>query len=280
MEGTFVGIDFSGAQPQWSPNAQASNIWLATLTADGDAMVLLKLQRVQQLPGEGRPFVRLAAWLADGNYRAAAIDAPFSIPWWFFGHNFVDHAGLVAMVDVVPRNPAQDFPNGHAFLTHVATAIPFEFTKPLRVTEAYWRGRGVNIRSTVWNGPRPGAPFTSACIKLLAHVGTPAWPWANHNKQVLVEAFPAAQLRQWELPFERYNGPAGQTNRAAIVSDLIANRGFQAANAELEIIKENADALDAVLCSYGARAVVEGIIAVDVPPFDAWRLEGWIAVHE
>jgi hypothetical protein len=277
---TYVGIDFSGAQPQWNPNAQASNVWLATLEADGDAMVLINLQRVQQLPGLGRPFARLAAWLANGNYTGAAIDAPFSIPWWFFGNGFADHSDLLAIVHELPLHAKQDFPNGQAFIANVAAEVPFEFSKPLRVTEAYWRGRGVNIRSTVWNGARPGAPFASACIKLLAQAGCPVWPWDVRNDRFLVEAFPAAQLRQWGLPFAGYNRLAGRANRAAILFDLTTNRGLQVGNAQLATIQENADALDAVLCSYGARAVVEGIIAVDVPPFDAWRLEGWIAVHE
>ena len=35
---------------------------------------------MQQLPGEAHPFERLASLLALGDYRAAAIDAPFSIP--------------------------------------------------------------------------------------------------------------------------------------------------------------------------------------------------------
>lgn len=280
MPEMYLGIDFSGSQPQWNPNVQASNVWLATLEANGEAITLVNLQRVQQLPGLGRPFARLAAWLADMNHTAAAIDAPFSIPWWFFGHGFVDHPALLAMVDGLQLHAAQDFPNGHAFVANAAADIPFEYTKPLRVTESYWRGRSVNIRSTVWNGPRPGAPFTSACIKLLAQAGCPVWPWAGHQAGVLVEAFPAAQLRHWGLPFSQYNGPGGQANRDVIVADLMANRSFQVGHADLEIIHDNADALDAVLCSYAARAVVQDQLGAEIPPFNAWQAEGWIAVHD
>lgn len=276
---TYVGIDFSGDQTQWNPNVQASNIWIAEVEEHGATVNLLNLERVQQLPGQGRPFARLATWLANGKFSAAAIDAPFSIPWWFFAQGFVDHPGLLAVVNNLPLMNAQDFPTCNAFIASVAAGIPFQFSKPLRVTEGYWPGRGVNTRSTVWRGPRSGAPFASACIKLLANVNRPAWPWAGPEKSPLVEAFPAAQLRHWGLPFEQYNGPAGQANRAAITLDLTTNRGLNVNNVLLATIQADADALDAVLCSYAARAVVQNQLGVALPPFDSWQREGWIAIH-
>lgn len=275
----YVGIDFSGDQTQWNPNAQASNIWIAVLEEKGANRTLASLQRVQHLPGQGRPFARLATWLGNGGFAAAAIDAPFSIPWWFFGQGLPDHPGLLATVNGLPLNAAMDFPTGNTFIACVAAGIPFPFSKPLRVTESYWRGRAVNIRSTVWAGARPGAPFASACIKLLANSGRPVWPWAELKNSPLIEAFPAAQLRHWGLPFAQYNGPAGQVNRAAIVADLVANRGLQVANAAQATILGDADALDAVLSCYAARAVLQNQMGVPLPPIDAGRLEGWIAVH-
>ena len=148
----YVGIDFSGNQAQWNPNVQASNIWIAEVEEHGATISLLNLQRVQQLPGQDRPFARLAAWLANGSFSAAAIDAPFSIPWWLFGQGFADHPGLLAVVNNLPLMNGRDFPTGNAFIAAVAAGIPFRFSKPLRVTDCYWRGRGLNIRSTVWNG--------------------------------------------------------------------------------------------------------------------------------
>jgi hypothetical protein len=177
-------------------------------------------------------------------------------------------------------NPARDFPTGDAFRKRVKAGIPFQFSKPHRVTESYWRGRKVNTRSPVWaGGGRPGAPFASACIKLLANVAGPVWPWDGLAKNPLIEAYPAAQLCHWGLPFARYNGPAGQVNRRAIVRDLEANRGLQLAKADRTTILGDADALDAVLSCYAARAVLHNQLGVPLPPFEAWRLEGWIAVH-
>lgn len=276
----YVGIDFSGDQTQWKPNAQASNVWIAVLEEQAAGLVLVSLQRVQQLPGQGRPFARLAKWLSNGGFSAAAIDAPFSVPWQLFGQGLPNHAALLAAVNQLALNPKRDFPTGKAFINCVTSGIPFQFTKPLRVTECYWRGRGVNIRSPVGAGARPGAPIASACIKLLANSARPIWPWAKSASIPLVEAFPAAQLRHWGLPHAQYNGSEGQANRNTIVTDLLKNRSLQARNAFKKTILAQADALDAVLSCYAARAAVRNQLAVALPPFCAWQLEGWIAVHD
>lgn len=244
-------------------------------------MNLANLRRVQELPGPNRPFVRLADWLADGNYTAAAIDAPFSMPGLFFENGFVDYPDLPARINSLPSSNGRDFPDGKSFVACVAACAPIPCSKPLRVTERHWRRGGLNIRSTLWAGPRPGAPFAGACIKLLAQANRPIWPWAgSRDEPLIVEAFPAGQLRHWGLPFSNYNGPGGQANRTVIVSDLTANRGLRAAGADLATIRENADALDAVLCSYAARAVIRDRLGVPLPESGVWHREGWIAVHD
>jgi hypothetical protein len=43
----FVGIDFRGDQPQWNPNAQASNVWIAVLEEHRANRTLASLQRAQ-----------------------------------------------------------------------------------------------------------------------------------------------------------------------------------------------------------------------------------------
>lgn len=89
------------------------------------------------------PFRRLCDELSKGDFNAAALDAPFSI------------------------------------LTVTGAPPPLSLPKPLRATEAYWRDQGINVRSTLWNGPRGGAPFAAACITLLHRAGRPVWPWAK-----------------------------------------------------------------------------------------------------
>jgi hypothetical protein len=278
-ERVYVGIDFSGNRASWSPRAREGNVWVAELKEANGAMILVGLRRVQELPGRARPFVRLAVWLAAGEFSAAAIDAPFSVPWWFFGQSLASHQNLVAAVDALPLGPAQDFPSGVDFVDRVRQDIPFQFTKPLRVTESYWRGRGVNVRSPVWCGVRPGAPFASACIKLLARVGRSIWPWAPPGSSPLVEAFPAAQLRQWQLPFQAYSGMAGQSSRRTILKHLRKVCRLQMSDAFQGALVENADALDSVLSCFAARAVVCAEHGVPLPPREAWQKEGSIAVH-
>lgn len=275
----YMGIDFSGNQARWRSNDRDSNIWIAEVEEGEGALHLVNLLRVQQLPGEGRPFARLTTWLRNGGFSAAALDAPFSIPWWFFGTAPANHSGLLALVNQLDLADRQDFPTGRMFRDTIAANVPFAFSKPLRVTEAYWRGRGVNVRSTVWTGTRPGAPFTSACLKLLAGTGRPVWPWMAEEESLLVEAFPAAQLLQWGLPFVEYNGDGGHDKRTEIITDLIENRRLQTDDAWRETLNANADALDAVLSAFAARAVFLGELAVELPPFDVWKVEGWIAVH-
>ena len=120
--------------------------------------------------------------------------------------------------------------------------------------------------------------MTAACLLLLYTSGNPIWPWSSHSAtKLLVEAFPAAQLRQWKLPHQGYNGrSAGAVaNRAEIVDCLaqklcIVDRGP---------MMESADALDAVLCAFGAIAVSsKDKLAAKTPAVSTG--EGWIAVYQ
>lgn len=261
-----------------------SNIWLAEVESEGQVMNLTRLRRVQQLPelpGPNRPFARLAALLSGARYTAAAIDAPFSIPDQFFGQQFTDHSSLISMVHGLPLRDGNDFPKGREFVESVGAGA--QDSQPLRATESYWRSKGVNIRSTVWNGARPGAPFTSACIKLLAQANRPIWPWVNrHDTSFVVEAFPAAQLKHWRLPFQGYSRPdnLAQKYRDDIVSDLTKNRGLKMDQCYFRTISQYPDALDSVLCSYAARAVLLDQMETALPQRDRWYREGWIAIHK
>ena len=90
----------------------------------------------------------------------------------------------------------------------------------MRETEQLWRRRGINVRSTLWNGPRGGAPFTVASLTLLASVDRPVWPWSRAASGLLVESFPAGQLRHWHLPHKAYDGEDGRDTRASIIESI------------------------------------------------------------
>ena len=237
------------------------------------------VQDFKREPGNKHPFERLACFLRSGEYEAAAIDAPFSIPMDFTGGS--DHASLLQLVESIPLR-GRPFPKGREFVEKVTgREPPLDPKKPLRVTEAYWKARGCNIRSALWTGARPGAPMAAACMALLAKAKRPIWRRDRPpQKGLLVEAFPAAQLRHWRLPHQQYdNGKKNATlkrrNRKTIADGISSRMGLGQLP---QVVRKNPDALDAVICAFAAIAVTMGKVAV--PPCAASEVEGWIAVHE
>ncbi|MHC4837842.1 MAG: DUF429 domain-containing protein [Planctomycetota bacterium] len=274
--GTYLGIDFSGDATRWGSRHRRSNVWIATAVAETEGLRLGDLRRVQELPGEEPPFMRLCRLLGAGEYRVAAIDASFSIPDRFAGDR--SHDDLLSHVDALPCRAQRPFPTGETFLAAMAGALQrLDPPKPLRASEARWQRRGINVRSGLWNGPRPGAPMTAACMKLLAGSRRPLWPWAEGAADgLLAEAFPAAQLATWDLPYQGYGAPEQGAARDTILAGI---RPRLALTEEQEdLLRRDADALDAVLCLFAAVAVATGR-APGPDPDAPWHREGWIAVH-
>jgi hypothetical protein len=123
--------------------------------------------------------------------------------------------------------------------------------------------------------------MTAACLKLLHLAERPIWPWKPaHYEKILCEAFPAAQLKTWGLPFEGYNGcnDEAQVKRREIVDYLIDQKNLQIGQHKTEML-ENADALDAVLCAYAAKAIKTGMYETRIYDDQVAGFEGWIAVH-
>ena len=247
-------------------------MWIANIHGTTEQLVLVDLVTATNLPGQDAPFGRLASLLANTEFEAAAIDAPFSVPASYLpggGHReLLDLVASLAPGNARPFASAVDFVaavTGHRTMLNPA--------KPLRETEEYWRRRGVNVRSTLWTKARGGAAMTAACLTLLHQTGRPLWPWSQFGGGLLVEAFPAAQLRQWHWAYQGYNGPTAKAMavRASIVSHLRTK--VQLGKFE-RVLRENADATDAVLCAFGALAVRAGLIRAPVG-----NHEGWIAVH-
>ncbi len=277
-EERWLGIDFSGNHLMWRQGCTTSNVWIADLRRRQGGLHLDDLRRVQQLPGAGSPFARLAALLRSGDYLAAGIDAPFSVP-----SAFVPAAGHLALLGVVgaASPPGRPFPSGDAFVRLVAgRPAPLTPPKPLRVVEDSWVRRGVPTRSTLWVNPRGGAPMTSACMTLLHLAQRTIWPWQTAAGGLLVEAFPAAQLRSWALPYDQYNQSTDATavaNRARIVQSLTSrvNLGRWRATS-----LASADALDAVLCAFAALGVTGATsTSTTNAPGPSAATEGWIAIH-
>lgn len=264
----YLGIDFSGGASPWKTRCSRPTVWIAVLE-DG---CLKDVRPVQALDGDGAPFERLIRRLASGDYRAAGIDAPFSIPApWLPPEG---HQGLLRRMSALPPAPDRPFPRGADLLGLAAAVGDLTPAKPLRECELRWRRRGINVRSSLWNGPRGGAPFAAACLSLLARASRPLWPWTC-AEGMLTEVFPAAQLMTWNAPFLGYGGPEDEPVREAILERL-AER-VEIPRSLASVLRASADALDAVVACLGARGADLGRQA-DPPP-GLSPADGWISVE-
>jgi hypothetical protein len=271
MNEIWLGIDFSGNRSQWNPGVKRSNIWIANLHEDNGEFRLASLLRPQELAGSRGPFERLCVLLKRGDFDAAAIDAPFSIP-----QEYLPPGGHKALIEAVREKAKSDPPFPRAtWLVAYATGIrPLATKKPHREAE---RLCNVNVRSTLWAGPRGGAAFTSACLCLIGQAGRPCWPWQDPQKGILVEAFPAAQLKTWNLPYESYGKPEHWERRKFMLSEIETRFRLKAEDGAREDIITYPDALDALVCCFAARAVIRKKLA---PGVAAPQLDGCIALHE
>jgi hypothetical protein len=273
----ILGIDFAGNHTKWSQGCRYSNVWIANALSNGQLIEIVNLQRVQELPGSGTPFARLCNLLSQWS-GTVAIDAPFSIPSGYV-------TDIEALWNRIASLPLHDrpFPRGDALLRTVDPSLGQRGRKIYRETEKQWLTRGVNTRSTLWNGPRGGAPFAVACMTVLGRHGGDVWPMRMRSSDsgcALVEAFPAAQLRHWRLPNNKYDGPSegAQEVRKTILGQLRDIHGLVISADFGAFCEASADALDAVICAYAAAAVAWDRIGVG--QLDKADIEGWIAVHE
>jgi predicted nuclease with RNAse H fold len=272
---TWLGIDFSGNHRMWRTKNKSSNIYIAEVTLREGQLSLDKLRTVQELPGEGEPFQRLVNLLKSRHFNAAAIDAPFSVPCEYLPEG--GHKTLLENVAKLKLPEGWPFPGAQDFACHVLSGRGLTNKKPLRKTEQNWSKKKINVRSTLWAGPRGGAAMTAACLSLLYKAGCPIWPWDRADQTgLLVEAFPAAQLCEWELNYERYNDKTDHMNRKMLVISL--SKWIEISDDHREQMEESADALDAVVCAFAAIAVSTGTVGrAALAPVDQ---EGLIAVHE
>ena len=156
MVARIHGIDFSGNEKMWRPGCRRSNVWIATAELRADLLELTALRRIQDLPGTSHPFNRLVAFLAGDNYHAAAIDAPFALPCRHMpAGGFPILLRDIARFETAPR----PFAKGEKLVKYGNSIASLEKPKPMRKTEQVWRDRGINVRSTLWNGSRRWRPL-------------------------------------------------------------------------------------------------------------------------
>lgn len=258
----------------WRAGCGRSNVWIAEVESGAALPTLVSLRRVQELEGDGAPFEGFVRYLRETDFAVAAIDAPFSVPADYLPDG--GHAQLLKLIGEAECSDGRPFPSAQEFVARVLNGRTLATKKPLRRTELHWQHLGVSVRSTLWAGPRPGAAMTAACLKLLYEVGRPLWPWTQGVRGLIAEAFPAAQLRCWNLPHQGYSRrrEADAATRCAIVaaiSDRIDLGGFR------PMLEQFADALDAVICAFGAIGVANGKTLLHAT--EKIKSEGVIAVN-
>lgn len=272
----FVGVDFSGDHRKWAPKASRPSVWISVAELENGRLNVAQICPVQALPGSGGTMDRLARFLGSPSVCLGGIDAPFGIP---DGVHHRHGPALWHETDALRRN-GQPFCRAPTFLAHLAPGIPMPGRKTYRDTERHWIRNGVAVRSTTWWKPRGGAPFTAACMTLLARHQGSVWPFDPAPSPTLpgptlCEAFPAAQLRQWSLPHTRYSREP--TLRRQILNTLCRDHALRLGSEQRELCEEIPDALDAVICLYAGLAVRSCRLAV--LPSRSAATEGWIAVH-
>jgi hypothetical protein len=270
----ILGIDFSGNHAMWSPRCGRTNVWVARGALKGSDVVVESLKPVHHLSFSGHPFAGLAGFLNGLGEGYIGIDAPFSLP-----AAFIPRGAQAAWQEVARLTPVdRPFPRGSQLVGAFAPHLPAHGAKVFRQTEAFWRRKDVNVRSTTWAGPRGGAPFAAACMTLLAGHRGAVWPLTGGQGAVLVEAFPAAQLCHWGLPFIRYNGRehGAAMNRRSILLGM-EERGLVIDQQARLSCEASPDALDAVVCMFAASAVADEQVAV--APGQLAKTEGHIAVR-
>jgi predicted nuclease with RNAse H fold len=118
-------------------------------------------------------------------------------------------------------------------------------------------------------------------VGLLAVLGD-SYDVDRAGRGLVVEAYPAAALRQWKLPHSRYKGPDRAPVRAETVqrieSDLPSLR-FDGGCRDLCVSSDHA--FDAVVCALIARAAHLGrTIRPGEQQLESAAIEGWIAVPD
>lgn len=278
---TWIGIDFSGNDQMWSAGTTRSNVWISTLeeSRHGDIRIreLCQVQALSRLQNE-TTFQALTRFLRDGRFDCAAIDAPFSLPREALPKD--GFRWLMREVALLEVESGRRIPHGRQLIELARRKIkdlPHEGRKsPRRVVESHFGA----TRTPLWNGARGGAAFSVACMRLLADIAVDRI-WSGEGVPVsrLVEAYPSAQLHRWNLPRKGYDGEKKDAprTRRGIVRRVVELWRLKLTDETRHRMEASADALDAVLCAFGARAA--GLNRFEPPPKDLPREEGWIAIH-
>lgn len=104
--------------------------------------------------------------------------------------------------------------------------------------------------------------------------------YARNGSEVVIEVYPAAALRRWDLPATGYKGKDKTTARRDLLAGLRSSTAWLRIPPEhVELCIQSDDAFDALISALVARAAKQALID-PIPDEDAAFAcrEGWIAV--
>jgi hypothetical protein len=220
-EARFLGIDFSGAAAPWRATCSRPTVWVAVL----EGFQLVDLRPVQKLDPGSAPFDSLVKLLRAGQFRAAGIDAPFSLPDPHCPSG--GHARLLEEVGALPPASDRPFPLGRQLIELAERCAPKQSAKPYRAER-------------------------------------PIWPWKD-APGMLAEAFPAAQLQAWNLPHVKYTGADAGPVRTKIIAEIQRRHGIEVAPADRREMQRTPDALDAFIATFAGRAAANRTLKLEKP---------------
>jgi predicted nuclease with RNAse H fold len=117
------------------------------------------------------------------------------------------------------------------------------------------------------------------CAGLLAQLARQGQPADRCGTGVVVEVYPAASLKQWELPHRGYKQPRNARALTALADSLLGAAPWLDPGEYGALCRSSHDALDAVIAALTARAAARGLtIRPDDEQEEAARTEGWIAL--
>jgi predicted nuclease with RNAse H fold len=117
------------------------------------------------------------------------------------------------------------------------------------------------------------------CAGLLAELARRGTPVDRSGDGIVVEVYPAASLRRWQLPHRSYKRARNLSELNRLIDELHAAAPWLDLGAYEQICRTSDDAVDAVVAALTARASSQGMATV--PPHkhaDIARTEGWIVL--
>ncbi|MFI6636528.1 DUF429 domain-containing protein [Nonomuraea fuscirosea] len=117
---------------------------------------------------------------------------------------------------------------------------------------------------------------TMRCAALLSTLAAQGHPVDRRGTGAAVEVYPAATLKLWNLPHNRYKRP---TELGLLVDRLKESAPWLDLSGHEALCRTSADAADAVICALAARAAALGLATT--PPSEHSKTaatEGWIAL--